>query len=546
MAILRDVRHGRDGWLPPDNYQETGSGAQPAPRTSPTNIAMGLLSALAAHDLGYLSTTGLVSWLDRSLTTLEGLERHEGHFLNWYDTTSRAALRPRYVSTVDSGNLAASLIALSEGLRQSLSCRRRRPHVWKVCSTPPPCSPRRRPEATPRAIGASRWRASTSSPGRSSIWRGRHTGTAGSSRWRSPAGTWRISRRLSRALDDDIGFWSRTLVNAIGGVRVDPEPDARGGGRAPRPGTASVGAGRRDALRVPVRPTAPDVHDWLSTGGRRRARPRRRRLLRLAGVGSAPGQLRRDCQGRRAAAALVPPGAARHEHRRSRDADVVGRHDVRVPDAAAVDAQLSWHAARPELPREHTSADGIREAPPHPLGHFRIGLQSHGPRRHLSVQGIRSAGARPEARARRRPRRHAIRDRPGEPRRPRGGRDEPRSPRARRRERPIRVLRIDRLHRPHTGAGGDAGAGGGSPRDRPRVFRASPGHVARRAGQRRLQRRVRETVPRRSPDTSDRAAAAGARAARGDRVRATAGRGRNDAARGTSRSRRAASGLPTR
>jgi cyclic beta-1,2-glucan synthetase len=105
-------------WLPPDNYQETGSEPQPAARTSPTNIAMGLLSALAAHDLGYLSTGELIPWLDRTLTTLEGLERHEGHFLNWYDTSTRAPLRPRYVSTVDSGNLAAALIALGEGLVQ--------------------------------------------------------------------------------------------------------------------------------------------------------------------------------------------------------------------------------------------------------------------------------------------------------------------------------------------------------------------------------------------------------------------------------------------
>src|SRR6187431_2574826 len=52
------------------------------------------------------------------LTTLEGLERFQGHFLNWYDTATLAPLRPHYVSTVDSGNLAGSLIALAQGLRQ--------------------------------------------------------------------------------------------------------------------------------------------------------------------------------------------------------------------------------------------------------------------------------------------------------------------------------------------------------------------------------------------------------------------------------------------
>ena len=107
-----------DAWLPPDNYQEHGDAPRLARRTSPTNIGMGLLSTLAAHDLGYLSTEALVERLDGTLTTMEGLERHHGHFLNWYDTATRAPLLPRYVSTVDSGNLAAALIALGQGLRQ--------------------------------------------------------------------------------------------------------------------------------------------------------------------------------------------------------------------------------------------------------------------------------------------------------------------------------------------------------------------------------------------------------------------------------------------
>ena len=126
-----------DGWLAPDNYQESvdtllppeapqaRTGLSPeatearrgvARRTSPTNIAMGLLSTLSAHDLGYLPSRSLADRLDRTLTTLEGLERHEGHFLNWYDTATRAPLHPRYVSTVDSGNLAGALIALAQGL----------------------------------------------------------------------------------------------------------------------------------------------------------------------------------------------------------------------------------------------------------------------------------------------------------------------------------------------------------------------------------------------------------------------------------------------
>ncbi len=106
-----------DGWLPPDNFQEDGDVTILARRTSPTNIGMSLLSTLAAHDLGYVTTDVMTVRLDRTLTVLEGLERHQGHFLNWYDTATLAPLHPRYVSTVDSGNLAGALIALAQGLR---------------------------------------------------------------------------------------------------------------------------------------------------------------------------------------------------------------------------------------------------------------------------------------------------------------------------------------------------------------------------------------------------------------------------------------------
>ncbi len=105
-----------DHFLPVDNVQETPP--QTAHRTSPTNIGMGMLATLAAHDLGFIETRELVERLDATLTTVEGLERIEGHLLNWYDTVSLAPLLPRYVSTVDSGNLAGALVALSAGLGQ--------------------------------------------------------------------------------------------------------------------------------------------------------------------------------------------------------------------------------------------------------------------------------------------------------------------------------------------------------------------------------------------------------------------------------------------
>src|SRR5437879_9695762 len=79
---------------------------------------MGLFSTLAAHDLGFIRTPELVERLEATLSTMNGLERFEGHLLNWYDTRTLAPLPPAYVSTVDSGNLAGALLTLAVGLRE--------------------------------------------------------------------------------------------------------------------------------------------------------------------------------------------------------------------------------------------------------------------------------------------------------------------------------------------------------------------------------------------------------------------------------------------
>ncbi len=102
-------------WLPPDNYQVSHQ-EQVAMRTSPTNIGLWMLSALGARDFGYLTTDSVVDLLSKTTQTLGSLERYEGHLLNWYDIQSLKPLEPRYVSTVDSGNLLGSLWSLEHGL----------------------------------------------------------------------------------------------------------------------------------------------------------------------------------------------------------------------------------------------------------------------------------------------------------------------------------------------------------------------------------------------------------------------------------------------
>ena len=104
-------------FLPPDNFQQSPP-VGVAHRTSPTNIGLALLSALAADDLRLAPRETCLRQIDRLLRTVEALPKWHGHLYNWYDTNTLRALHPAYVSTVDSGNLAACLVVLAEGLRE--------------------------------------------------------------------------------------------------------------------------------------------------------------------------------------------------------------------------------------------------------------------------------------------------------------------------------------------------------------------------------------------------------------------------------------------
>ena len=104
-----------DNWLPPDNYQESPVD-RIAHRTSPTNIGLSLLSNLTAFDFGYIPMQVLLSRISNTMQTLQKMERYSGHFYNWYDTQSLQPLPPKYISTVDSGNMAGHLITLKQGL----------------------------------------------------------------------------------------------------------------------------------------------------------------------------------------------------------------------------------------------------------------------------------------------------------------------------------------------------------------------------------------------------------------------------------------------
>jgi cyclic beta-1,2-glucan synthetase len=103
--------------LPPDNLQ-TAPYDMVAHRTSPTNIGLYLLSCACARTFGWIGTQDLLARLEATLATLATLQRHRGHFMNWYDTQTLAPLLPMYVSTVDSGNLSGHLLAVAAACRE--------------------------------------------------------------------------------------------------------------------------------------------------------------------------------------------------------------------------------------------------------------------------------------------------------------------------------------------------------------------------------------------------------------------------------------------
>ncbi|MGB5737639.1 MAG: glucoamylase family protein, partial [Thiohalocapsa sp.] len=103
--------------LPPDNFQEDPTPGV-AQRTSPTNLGLYLLSAVAARDFGWAGTVQTVARLEATLESMQKLPQFRGHFFNWYGTRDLKVLEPAYVSSVDSGNLAGHLLVLANACEE--------------------------------------------------------------------------------------------------------------------------------------------------------------------------------------------------------------------------------------------------------------------------------------------------------------------------------------------------------------------------------------------------------------------------------------------
>jgi cyclic beta-1,2-glucan synthetase len=151
----------RHHWLIPDNVREDP--ARVAARISPTNLGLLLNARQVACEFGYLTVPEFTQQTLQTLTTLSQLERYRGHFLNWYDTRTLRPLAPNFVSSVDSGNLIASLWTLERGCRQLLDqpllqsalCEGFLDHLYALTNFR--ALPRRRFSAMKRALKAQDW-----------------------------------------------------------------------------------------------------------------------------------------------------------------------------------------------------------------------------------------------------------------------------------------------------------------------------------------------------------------------------------------------------
>ncbi|HET9406120.1 MAG TPA: glucoamylase family protein [Candidatus Sulfotelmatobacter sp.] len=105
-------------WLIPDNVQEQPPAT--AARVSTTNLGLLLNARQVACELGYLTVPELVRLTHLTLDTMSSIPKFRGHLLNWYDTRTLEPLNPRFISSVDNGNLLASLWTLQQGLLDRL------------------------------------------------------------------------------------------------------------------------------------------------------------------------------------------------------------------------------------------------------------------------------------------------------------------------------------------------------------------------------------------------------------------------------------------
>ena len=104
--------------LPPDNFQEDPDAGGRPPNLADQYRPVSAVRRLSARDFGWIGATQAIERLEATLATMARMPRFRGHFYNWYDTRDLRPLEPKYVSSVDSGNLAGHLIAVANACKE--------------------------------------------------------------------------------------------------------------------------------------------------------------------------------------------------------------------------------------------------------------------------------------------------------------------------------------------------------------------------------------------------------------------------------------------
>ena len=102
--FFKDYLTEENNYLIPDNEQEDRK-PKVVPRTSSTNIGLSLLAVISSYDLKFESLKNTIELLSKIINVIYELPKWNGHLYNWYNIKTKTPLIPRYISTVDSGNL---------------------------------------------------------------------------------------------------------------------------------------------------------------------------------------------------------------------------------------------------------------------------------------------------------------------------------------------------------------------------------------------------------------------------------------------------------
>jgi cyclic beta-1,2-glucan glucanotransferase len=115
--------------LIPDVVHENGELI--AHRISPTNLGLLLNARLAAWDLGFLTLPELVEATEKTFETVRRMPTFHGSLYNWYDNHTLAPVSPRFVSSVDNGNLVCCLWTLKQGFLEARRAPLFQPALWQ-------------------------------------------------------------------------------------------------------------------------------------------------------------------------------------------------------------------------------------------------------------------------------------------------------------------------------------------------------------------------------------------------------------------------------